>query len=76
MISKGQVDILIFVWDAISVHSHDVDVKALLRIAVLYNVPTACNRATSDFVISSALPEKSYTPRPARMDLYHSSSSA
>ena len=42
---------------------HDVDVKALLRIAVLYNVPTACNRSTSDFVISSTLIEKPYTPK-------------
>ena len=63
MISEGQVDILIFLWDAISVQPHDVDVKALLRIAVLYNVPTACNRATADFVISSALLEKPYTPK-------------
>ena len=52
MISEGQVDLLIFLWDAVSVQSHDVDVKALLRIAVLYNVPTAYNRAKSDFVIS------------------------
>lgn len=63
MISEGQVDILIFLWDAISMQPHDVDVKALLRIAVLYNVPTACNRATADFVISSALLEKPYTPK-------------
>ncbi len=63
MISESQLYILIFLWDAISVQLHDVDVKALLRIAVLYNVPTACNRATSDFVISSALLEKPYTPK-------------
>ena len=63
MISEGQVDILIFLWDAISVQPHDVDVKALLRIAVLYNVPTACNRATADFGISSTLLEKPYTPK-------------
>ena len=42
---------------------HDVDAKALLRIAVLYNVPTACNRATADFVIYSTLLEKPYTPK-------------
>ena len=42
---------------------HDVDVKALLRIAVLYNVPTACNRATAGFVISSTLIETTYTPK-------------
>ena len=41
---------------------HDVDVKALLRIAVLYNVPTACNRATADFVISSSLLDSAYVP--------------
>ena len=63
MISEGEVDVLIFLWDPISVQPHDVDVKALLRIAVLYNVPTACNRATADFVISSTLLEKPYTPK-------------
>ena len=63
MISEGQVDLVVFLWDPISVQPHDVDVKALLRIAVLYNVPTACNRATADFVISSTLTEKPYTPK-------------
>ena len=63
MISEGEVDLVVFLWDPISVQPHDVDVKALLRIAVLYNVPTACNRATADFVISSTLLEKPYTPK-------------
>ena len=63
MISEGEVDVLIFLWDPISVQPHDVDVKALLRIAVLYNLPTACNRSTADFVISSTLLEKPYTPK-------------
>jgi len=63
MISEGEVDVVIFLWDPISVQPHDVDVKALLRIAVLYNVPTACNRSTADFVISSTLLEKPYTPK-------------
>ena len=63
MISEGEVDLVVFLWDPISVQPHDVDVKALLRIAVLYNVPTACNRATADFVISSTLLEKPYTPQ-------------
>ena len=63
MICQGEIDLVVFLWDPISVQPHDVDVKALLRIAVLYNVPTACNRATADFVISSSLLEKPYAPQ-------------
>jgi methylglyoxal synthase len=60
MIAEGQIDCVIFFWDPMEPHPHDVDVKALLRIAVLYNVPIACNRATADFMISSPLMDQEY----------------
>jgi methylglyoxal synthase len=54
-IVEGAVDMLVFFWDPLEPQPHDPDVKALLRVAVLMDVPTACNRATADFLISSPL---------------------
>jgi methylglyoxal synthase len=59
-ISEGKIDFLIFFWDPLEVQPHDSDVKALLRIAVVWNVPMACNRASADFLISSMYMSRTY----------------
>ena len=59
-IVEDRLDFVIFFWDPLEPHPHDVDVKALLRIAVVYNIPIACNRSTADFLLSSPLMERRY----------------
>jgi len=62
MIAEGRIDLLVFFWDPLEPQPHDPDVKALLRLAVLWNTVTACNLATADLVISSPLLAGDYMP--------------
>ncbi|MEE8640360.1 MAG: methylglyoxal synthase [bacterium] len=68
-IAEDELDVLVFFWDPMTPHPHDVDVKALLRVSVLYNIPTACNRSTADFVISSPLLKEDYVRTSRYVDL-------
>ncbi|NOY51443.1 MAG: methylglyoxal synthase [Chlorobi bacterium] len=60
MIAEEKIDVFVFFWDPMEPQPHDVDVKALLRIAVLYNIPTASNRCSADYLITSPLFKQDY----------------
>ena len=62
-VADGNIDFIIFFWDPLAPHPHDVDVKALLRVAIVYDVPIACNRVNADFLLSSALMDEEYERR-------------
>ena len=64
LISEGEIDYLIFFWDPMTSQPHDVDVKALLRLSVIYDVTTACNHASADFLINSQLYGSEYKTTP------------
>ena len=69
-IAEGEIDLIIFFWDPLEPQPHDPDVRALLRLAVVWNVPVACNRASADYIISSPLMSSEYERILPNFDTY------
>ncbi|WPO98680.1 methylglyoxal synthase [Pseudomonas sp. HR96] len=63
MVAEGRIDMLIFFWDPLAVHPHDDDIKALMRVATAWNIPTASNASTAEFLITSRLFRRSLVIR-------------
>jgi methylglyoxal synthase len=70
LVAEGKIDVLIFFWDPLEPLPHDQDIKALLRLAVVWNIPVACNRATADFLFSSPLLFSQYERRQPDFSAY------
>jgi methylglyoxal synthase len=70
MIAQGEVDVLFFFWDPLEAQPHDPDVKALLRLAVVWNIPVACNRASADLIVTSPLLGGPYDRRVPRFEAH------
>ncbi|MFY7888441.1 MAG: methylglyoxal synthase [Spirosomataceae bacterium] len=62
-VAEGRIDIIIFFWDPMASQPHDPDIKALLRLGVVWNIPMACNRASADFMLTSPLMQDEYESR-------------
>lgn len=69
-IAEGDINLLIFFWDPLESMPHEPDIKALLRIAALWNIPVACNRASADYIIQSPLMHSDYQPSKPEIDAY------
>jgi len=72
LIAEGRIDVLVFFWDPLEPLPHDQDIKALLRLAVVWNIPVACNRATADFIFASPLLSNDYKRKMPDFQEYNS----